>query len=113
MSTVSNQIEELRKYAKKWSEWNGFNAAMPVLPSTNIRLLRSAADTIEALDRPIGKWIEDKYCDRHYICSNCGESSGTQFDGIQLIPLKTKFCPSCGAKMNNNDNKQLWVKNYG
>ncbi len=60
-------------------------------------------DICEALhkvaDRPTAEWIEDGYYDRHCVCSNCGGSSGTQFDGVQPIPRKTKFCPNCGAKM--------------
>ena len=106
MSIVSNQIEELRKYARKWSEWNGFNAAMPVLPSTNIRLLRSAADTIEALDRPIGKWIVDIF-DYKSVCSICGAKETNFIYGTEMwYGLgESKFCPNCGAKMSNNDNK--------
>lgn len=98
MSKVSKQIEELRKYAKKWSEWNGFNAAMPVLPSTNIRLLHSAADTIEVLDRPTGKWEQvDLLADR--ICSVCGygvwDSEAKEYN----------YCPNCGAYMKGNNNE--------
>lgn len=50
--------------------------------------------------RPTGEWVEDGYCDQQCVCSHCGGSSGTQFDGVQPIPLKTKFCPNCGAYMN-------------
>ena len=62
--------------------------------------VKSIAPLDESADRPTGEWIEDKYCDQHCICSHCGGSSGTQFDGVQPIPLKTKFCPNCGADMN-------------
>ena len=95
MSMVSKQIEELRKYARKWSEWNGFNAAMPVLPSTNIRLLRSAADTIEALNRLTGEWISNH--DGSWNCSECGLRV--------FIYAKGNYCPNCGARMNNNDSE--------
>lgn len=63
----------------------------------------ACAKLIDLVDRPTGEWIEDKYCDQHCICSNCGGSSGTQFDGVQLIPLKTKFCPNCGAYMRGDE----------
>lgn len=53
-------------------------------------------------DRSTGEWIEDGYCDRNCVCSHCGGNSGTQFDGVQPIQLKTKFCPNCGAKMGGD-----------
>lgn len=43
-----------------------------------------------------GEWI-DRGDDAE--CSRCGAHSGTQFDGAEPIPLKTKFCHNCGAKM--------------
>ena len=110
---VSKQIEELRKYARKWSEWNGFNAAMPVLPSTNIQLLRSAADTIEALsakvraaDRPTGE------------CRTCGrnaDNGGVHEDGRTKCPIQEHYALlldgychlyepyDCGVKMLDMD----------
>ena len=52
---------------------------------------------IEALkDRPTGEWIDKgEYAE----CSMCGAHSGTQFDGVEPIPLKTSYCPNCGARM--------------
>ena len=106
-SMISKQIDELRKYAKKWSEWSGFNAAMPVSPRTNIRLLRSAADIIEALDRPTGKWIEvDSFeSEKHSVtdmrCSLCGKYAS------MVLPHRTRcvydFCPNCGAEMRGEE----------
>ena len=83
----------MRKYARKWSEWNGFNAAMPVLPSTNIRLLCSAADTIEALNRPTGEWVSNH--DGSWNCSECGLRV--------FIYAKGNYCPNCGAKMRRKN----------
>lgn len=63
---------------------------------------------IEALqEQKQGEWIEDGYCDRHCVCSHCGGSSGTQFDGVQPMPLKTKLCPNCGARMLNINSKRI------
>ena len=53
---------------------------------------------IEALQAEAaqGEWIEEgEYAE----CSMCGAHSGTQFDGVEPIPLKTNYCPNCGAKM--------------
>lgn len=47
-------------------------------------------------DRPHGEWIDKgEYAE----CSICGGSSGTQFNGVEPIPLETNFCPKCGASM--------------
>lgn len=47
-------------------------------------------------DRPIGEWInKGDYAE----CSICGAHSASQFDGVELIPLKTKFCHNCGVEM--------------
>lgn len=47
-----------------------------------------------------GEWI----CKGDYaICSKCGGSSGTQFDGVERIPRITTYCPHCGVKMTKGD----------
>ena len=43
-----------------------------------------------------GEWI---YKGEYAECSICGAHSGTQFDGVEPIPLKSNFCPHCGARM--------------
>lgn len=53
-------------------------------------------------DRPQGQWIDRG---DHAECSNCGANSGTQYDGVEPIPLKTNFCPHCGAHMKGIDNE--------
>lgn len=53
---------------------------------------------IEALsiEKPQGEWIDTGV---YAICSNCGANSGVQYDGVKPIPLKTRYCSNCGAKM--------------
>lgn len=53
--------------------------------------------TVQAA-RPTGEWIDKgDYAE----CSSCGAHSGTQFDGVEPMPRKTKFCSECGAYMRN------------
>ena len=42
-----------------------------------------------------GRWI---YKGEYAVCTECGGRSGTQYDGVEPIPLMTQFCPNCGAK---------------
>lgn len=51
-------------------------------------------------DRPQGEWInKGDYAE----CSKCGADSETQFDGVEPVPRKTKFCSNCGAQMKGAD----------
>ena len=43
-----------------------------------------------------GRWIDKG---EYAVCAECGGRSGTQYDGVEPIPLMTQFCPNCGAKM--------------
>ena len=51
---------------------------------------------IEALSERTGEWI----CkgDDYAVCSECGGSSGTQFDGVERIPKTTAFAPTAVRK---------------
>ena len=44
-----------------------------------------------------GRWI---YKGEYAVCTECGGRSGTQYDGVEPIPLMTQFCPNCGAKVD-------------
>ena len=56
----------------------------------------------ESADAEQGEWIEEgEYAE----CSMCGAHSGTQFDGVEPIPLKTNFCPNCGARMKGGEDE--------
>ena len=62
-----------------------------------------AADCIRYMDAvyvaPVqhGRWIDKG---EYAVCTECGGRSGTQYDGVEPIPLMTQFCPNCGAKMD-------------
>ena len=47
-----------------------------------------------------GRWIDKG---EYAVCTECGGRSGTQYDGVELIPLMTQYCPNCGAKMDGGD----------
>lgn len=54
-----------------------------------------------------GEWIDKgDYAE----CSICGAHSGTQFDGVEPIPLKTNFCPNCGRYMGDTAKELEEVK---
>ena len=46
-----------------------------------------------------GRWVNKG---DYAVCTECGERSGTQYDGVEPIPLMTKFCSNCGAKMDES-----------
>ena len=47
-----------------------------------------------------GRWIDKG---EYAVCTECGGRSGTQYDGVELIPLMTQFCPNCGCRMDGGD----------
>ena len=44
-----------------------------------------------------GRWIDKG---EYAVCTECGGRSGTQYDGVEPVPLMEQFCPNCGAKMD-------------
>ena len=44
-----------------------------------------------------GRWIDKG---EYAVCTECGGRSGTQYDGVELIPLMTQFCPNCGCRID-------------
>lgn len=54
------------------------------------------APTIDAVPVRHGRWIDKG---EYAVCMECGGLSGTQYDGVEPVPLMTKFCPNCGARM--------------
>ena len=54
------------------------------------------ANTIEAETVRHGRWIDKG---EYAVCTECGGRSGTQYDGVEPVPLRAQFCQNCGAKM--------------
>ena len=68
-----------------------------------IKMVSSSEYTPAADVAPVlhGRWIDKG---EYAVCTECGGRSGTQYDGVEPIPLMTQFCPHCGAKMDGGDN---------
>ena len=47
-----------------------------------------------------GRWIDKG---EYAVCTECGGRSGTQYDGVEPVPLMTQFCPNCGANMESEE----------
>ena len=63
-------------------------------------LILREAPTVDAVEVVHGRWIDKG---EYAVCTECGGRSGTQYDGVDPIPLMTQFCPNCGAKMNGGE----------
>ena len=88
--------EEIRKYYYKnppnSSYGEGFDRGLD-------RAQRAILDAPAADVAPVrhGRWIDKG---EYAVCTECDGRSGTQYDGVEPIPLMTQFCPNCGAKMD-------------
>ena len=91
-SMISQQVKELRKYAEEYK-----NLPWSEVCEKTKRMLNCAADTIEELSAKVarqnaepvrcGKWIKTGVISGK--CSECEEIS------VEI----GKYCPNCGAKM--------------
>ena len=61
-----------------------------------------AAPTVDAVEVVHGRWIDKG---EYAVCTECGGRSGTQYDGVEPIPLMTQFCPNCGCRMDGGDDE--------
>lgn len=63
---------------------------------------------LESVDAALikhGRWIVKNGNGEYGWCSECGNRSWTQWDGVMPIPLLTPFCPYCSARMDKEAEK--------
>ena len=65
-------------------------------------LILREAPTVDAVEVVHGRWIDKG---EYAVCTECGGRSGTQYDGVEPIPLMTQFCPNCGADMRGSNDE--------
>lgn len=102
--TREEAIKELASHLVHWKRLKNEHIVPTDECENTINALRMAIEALseEKTDRPTGEWIDKgEYAE----CSICGAHSGTQFDGVEPIPLKSKFCHHCGARMKGADDE--------
>ena len=76
----------------------------PIFPHELLVPTEAVADYLLDSGVTVQEWISVK--DRlpevggYVVCMECGGRSGTQYDGVEPIPLMTQFCPNCGCRMD-------------
>ena len=93
-SGISLDTDADREYAM-----NMFKAlpSVDVVPKHDVEIIiDEITKRTSSIEVEQGEWI---YKGDYAICSKCGGSSGTQFDGVEPIPRVTPFCPHCGTRM--------------
>ena len=77
---------EAKRYFKNMDEiQEDLDMLFCMLPAENVAPVRH------------GRWIDKG---EYAVCMECGGRSGTQYDGVEPIPLMTQFCPNCGCRMD-------------
>ena len=80
---------EAKRYFKNMDEiQEDLDMLFCMLPAENVAPVRH------------GRWIDKG---EYAVCTECDGRSGTQYDGVEPIPLMTQFCPNCGCHMDGGD----------
>ena len=77
--------------------------AISIADLTSLRELLEDTPTADEVEVRHGEGVNKG---DYAVCTECGERSGTQYDGVEPIPLMTKFCSNCGAKMDGERKEQ-------
>ena len=70
---------------------------------SDVRKAIEQTPTADVVEVRHGEWVNKG---DYAICTECGERSGTQYDGVEPIPLMTKFCSNCGARMDGEGGEE-------
>jgi hypothetical protein len=92
-------MAEYREQVKHLREWTVLD--IQNRPAHTIRMMQTAADTIEKFDAvPVvhGRWVYDE-AERLYHCDNCGSECAFKYDGQSTWKEFNDYCPNCGADM--------------
>ena len=65
-----------------------------------IKAIIDGQPTADVVPVVYGRWIDKG---EYAVCTECGGRSGTQYNGVEPIPLMTQFCPHCGTKMDRKE----------
>lgn len=88
-------LAEIGEFQIRFNETGDSHERVAYASAEHCKLVIKAAPTVE-LEVRHGKWIDNG---NYAVCSECGGHSGTQYDGVEPIPLMTQFCPNCGSYM--------------
>jgi len=93
-------VKELKEWIENWFEVNAYYH--PYSKSNNIPIpelydILKRMPTVDAEPVRRGHWINKG---NYAICSECGANSGTQYNGLEPVPRCSRYCPNCGAKMD-------------
>lgn len=89
-------VKKFENYRRDCEEENDERAAQIFEDCVSELMAISAADVAEVRH---GRWVRDKWPSGTHklICSECGEWSGK----------KSRYCPSCGARMDKEDEHEV------
>ena len=73
-----------------------------LIPLSDVRKALQMTPTADVQEVRHGRWINKG---EYAVCTECGGRSGTQYNGVESIPLMTQYCPNCGAKMDGKEAK--------
>lgn len=84
--------------ALKKNNWRLLHCDFPHLSEMTLEELIDEAPTIDAVPARHGHWIVNPKTQEGY-CSECKSDMPVMMDDWHYKNLATEYCPSCGAKM--------------